>query len=165
MKTTIYNNAVILSIISLLNINVVWSQTKIEKNMLELNPNQVLVEELKVLTQEVSDCDYHTASLIWNIGISGAEQGCVLNISMQEDINVNYEYVGFFYLDDILFVVSGIFNNQLFTSSGNKKLKFNKKKKNSNQIVITPSGDYSNWIYLLKDNSLSLLKKYPIPCN
>lgn len=141
------------------------AQTVIKKNMTQLEPNKDLAIELENLIQQVKDCDYYSTSLIWNIGISKAKKECLLNITMQQEINVDHKYVGFFHIDKILFVVSGFLEEQLFSSMGKKELKFDNTNKFPHKVIQTSPEDYSNWIYLFKNDTLSLKKEYLLPCN
>ncbi len=166
MKYKRFLNAFSLLLLIVVNINVVYSQTMVDKNMLELKPNKKLIIELQKLIYKANHCDDYNPSLIWDIDITQAENGCVLIITMQDNINVDYEYVGFFYLDKVQFVVSGIMGDSLFTVLESKRLKFKTKDKPKNQIISeTPSGDYPNWIYLSKENKLMQIKEYLIPCD
>lgn len=151
---------------SFLNSSVLYAQTQTmtDKEMMELKPERTLVIELQKLINKVSNCDYYDTGLIWNIGISQAENSCILNITMQDNINLDYDYVGFFYLGKIRFVISGIIDNSLFTLLKSKKLKFRTKISSENRILETPSGDYPNWIYCSKENRLIQVKEYLIPC-
>lgn len=155
----------LLILLTLINVNTVLSQTTlVNKEMLELKPSKDLTIELRDLVNKVNACDYYSCSLIWNIGINQVENGCLINITMQETINIDYEYVGFFYLDKLKFVVSGVIDDSLFTKLEKKKLKFETKDKSENIITESPSGDYSNWIYLSRENKLMKVREYLLPC-
>lgn len=156
---------VILFYLFLLVVSTGFTQTMDTKSIVELKANQKLVNELNILIDKVDECDYFKTSLIWNIGISEAEGGCLYNITMQEQINMAYDYVGCFKIGDIKFVVSGIMDENLFQKQKNKKVEFVQKVNETEIIKSTPSGDYSNWIYFSKEKNFIFVKEYLIPCN
>lgn len=165
MKLKKYLSRYLFLLFSLINVTVLLSQTMIRKEMIELEPKQNLVLELQELINKVNNCDYYKSSLIWNIGITQAEGGCILNITMQDNINVDYDYIGFFCLNKTQIVVSGIFDDNLFTILKSEKVKFKIEVKSENQILQTPSGDYSSWIYFSTEKKLKKMQEYLIPCN
>ena len=62
-------------------------------------------------------------------------------------------------------MVSGVMDDNLFKTLKKKKLKFETKNKSKNIIITeSPSGDYSNWIYLSKENKIIPVKEYLLPC-
>jgi hypothetical protein len=171
MKLKKYLNRYLFLLFSLINVAVLLSQTKIEKEMIKLEPKQNLVLVLQELINKVKDCDDYKSSLIWNIGITQAEEGYILDITMQDYINMDYDYVGFFYLGKTLFVVSGTLDDNLFTKLKSEKLEFETKDKAKNQISQTPLTindyfmDYPTWIYFSTANKLIKMKEYLLPCD
>ena len=71
--------------------NVFSQTTMVSKEIRELQPRKDLMLELQELVAKVEKCDYYNSALIWNIGVSQIEEGCLLNISMQETLNIDYE--------------------------------------------------------------------------
>lgn len=164
MKCKSFFNSVLLLLLIVGNTNSVLSQiSMVSKKISEFRPNKDLKVELRELVNKATKCDDYNSSLVWHIGINQVENGCLLNITMQDDL-IDYEYIGFFYLDNVLFVVSGVMDDSLFTTMKKKELEFKTKDKSDDIIIESPSGDYSNWIYLSTENKIMKLKEYLLPC-
>ena len=143
------------------------SQQKLATTTLSL-PNLKAIESLEIELQKAINyekkCNNYSNSLVWTISLNETDNGCLLVVSMQSELNINHQYSGFFHLDSTLFVTSGAIDSNLFLIGELKQLKVSYYKQNLKDAVIPELEDYSNWLFLFKNNILILVKEYVLPC-
>jgi hypothetical protein len=114
---------------------------------------------LDSLVKSEKKCLNYDNSLIWTISITEKQNSDhLIEITMQSEINKNYDYLGFFYIDKTFFIVMNKRVKSLFSICNTKKT-FSFK-----NMIIPSTEDYSVWVYNYAAGILTLQKSYILPC-
>lgn len=155
---------VIYFILILINMPMIKGQ---EKNIIVLPELSINNEQftfiLDSLINKERKCSYFDKSLLWVISISKKSDSThLIEIEIVRNFNAlrdNPKLYGFFYLNQILFVVENEHIDNLFTITTNKK-KFSKK------WVMPTTRRYPMWHYYYENGEFILKNDYSsIDCN
>ena len=112
-----------------------------------------------LITRE-EKCNHFQKSLIWIVSLIKSKEGdSLIHITMQSEISKTYKYLGYFYINETLFIVKGSTLHQRLFNDCKKEGEIKFKKKS-----FPYPEDYSLWVYSYKNNILNLMESYPLPC-
>jgi len=154
--------AIILLVVNVLALKKGIAQDKL---MVELKPSKELVINLQALMRKIKKNNYYTKNKFrWIIYVRQRVQqkdtGYIVLITVIDSMGPRTRKLskGFFYLNDVLFLVTGDINAPMFKPIGEKNVKFEYFKSKNNSTNVNTCED-PTWIYYWNNGKIVLLQE------
>ena len=130
-----------------------------DKQMMELEPHKELVVTLQRLMKRIKKNKYYNRiNPIWIIHVQKKDTGYIVFFTIIESMGPRNIANGFFYLNDVLILVSGDINAPMFKPIGEKFVQFDYFK-NKNGNIYDNTCEFPAWTYYWKEGKMVLLNE------
>lgn len=145
-----------------------YQSVKIKKTIKRVEVDSSFISEITLCVKREKKCSNYGSAYIWEINICEINKGYyMLEVTIDNEINKDLEYTGYFYVDSTLFTVFGPIIDSLFFPKEKRELEFTILELKNPKDFIIDGGieDYSTWIYLYNNGVFFLKESYPLPCD